>query len=378
MDLQDEFPHVSDICYLNHAAVAPWPARAREAVTAFAQENVIRGAQHYPRWLTVERELRERLSHLIHAPAPEDVALVKNTSEALSMVAYGLSWSDGDEIVITNQEFPSNRIVWESLADQGVKVVVADLESAGSPEEAIEGAVSDRTRLMSISSVQYGTGLRLDIGRLGRFCHEQEVLFCVDAIQSIGAEPLDVQRDHIDFTMADGHKWMLGPEGLGLFYVRPALRDRLKLYEFGWHSVKHRGDFDRTDWELAPDAQRFECGSPNLLGAHVLNASVSLLLESGLDHVRSEIGERVQYLREAVSSIPNVVCITPEPPERRGGIFTFRLEGRNNEALQKTLMGKGVVCAYRGGGIRFSPHFYTPYETIDRAVESIRHEASRH
>jgi len=213
--LQDEFPLDTGLAYLNHAAVAPWPKSASDAVVRFAVENSRIGATHYPRWLSVEDQLRHNLAQMINAPAATDIALCKNTSEALSMVAAGIDWREGDEVVITSQEFPSNRIVWEALKDRGVTLRVADIDRAdATPEGAIEDALNERTRLVSVSSVQYGTGLRIDAEHLGALCRSQGILFCLDAIQSAGAEPLDVQACCVDFAMADGHKWMLGPEGL--------------------------------------------------------------------------------------------------------------------------------------------------------------------
>lgn len=373
-DLAAEFPLSDQICYLNHAAVGPWPRRAADAVKAFAEENATLGATHYPHWLQQDTQLRTNLARLINAPSGDDVALVKNTSEALSMVAWGLEWQAGDEVVISDQEFPSNRIVWESLSRLGVKTVIARLSQGDSPEAAVEACIGPRTRLVSISSVQYGTGLRIDLSRLGHFCRQRDILFCVDAIQSIGASPMDVQALPIDFTMADGHKWMLGPEGMGLFYVRPALRNQLQLHEYGWHMVRQRGDFNHTDWEPAEDARRFECGSPNMMAAHALNASVGLLLEVGMETVESELCQRIDYLMTELGKLPGFVQVTPTQPERRLGILTFRFEHQDSEQLQKRLMGRGVICAYRGGGIRFSPHFYTPFERLDEAVARVRRE----
>ncbi|MAL99345.1 MAG: aminotransferase [Alteromonadaceae bacterium] len=387
MELTSEFPHDPGLCYLNHAAVAPWPRRARDAVVRFADENLRQGARAYPHWIETEQALRRNLAALINAAGPEDIALVKNTSEALSMVAYGLAWEQDDEVVITDQEFPSNRIVWESLASRGVKTRVARLggpndpqpiaqrglkDGSREPEAAIEAAVNERTRLVSISSVQYGTGLKLDLKRLGRFCRARNVLFCVDAIQSIGSHPVDVEDACIDFTMADGHKWLLGPEGLCLFYVRPTLRHQLALNEYGWHMVADRGNFDRKDWTPADDATRFECGSPNMLAAHALRASTELLLEVGMTEVAKAIEQAVDALHDELERVAGYQRITPDDPSRRAGILTFRLADRDNELIQKKLMGKGVICAYRGGGIRFSPHFYTTDAVIVQAVEHLR------
>ncbi|MGM0450236.1 MAG: aminotransferase class V-fold PLP-dependent enzyme [Pseudomonadota bacterium] len=376
--LQSEFPLDAGLAYLNHAAVAPWPRRASDAVVRFSVENSRIGASRYPRWLTVEDQLRHNLAHLINAPSAQDIALCKNTSEALSMVAAGLEWNPGDEVVITSQEFPSNRIVWESLASQGVTVRVADIDRQDvTPEGAIEDLLNERTKLLSVSSVQYGTGLRLDAGHLGALCDSHGILFCLDAIQSAGAEPLDVQAVGAHFAMADGHKWMLGPEGLAFFYVAPEWRESLRLYEYGWHMVADRGNYDRKDWEPASDAKRFECGSPNLLAAHALEASTGLLLEVGLQQVRERIDQRVAHLATGLAQIAGVTPITPGEQERRLGIYTVQVAGQDSRRLCQQLAEDQVICANRGGGIRFSPHFYTPYAALEQALDRLEHHIGR-
>ncbi|MDH5436015.1 MAG: aminotransferase class V-fold PLP-dependent enzyme, partial [Gammaproteobacteria bacterium] len=262
--IETEFPQSEDIIYLNHAGIGPWPKRTADVIKAFAEENLRVGATHYPDWAKTEQELRYNLKTLINAPSVDDIALLKNTSEALSVIAYGIDWKKGDNIVTSNQEFPSNRIVWQSLHNQGVELREAELASQATPEEALFAQVDNKTRMITISAVQFASGLKVDLKRIGQFCHEHNLLFCVDAIQHIGAFPFDVQAIQAHFVMADGHKWMLGPEGLALLYVHPDKRDQLKLYQFGWHMVEHAHDFNNRDWVPAHSARRFECGSPNM------------------------------------------------------------------------------------------------------------------
>ncbi|AYF86078.1 aminotransferase class V-fold PLP-dependent enzyme [Pseudomonas sp. JS3066] len=372
--LQDEFAHADGLRYLNHAAVAPWPKRATRAVQSFAEENWRLGARDYPDWLTVERRLRERLVRLLNSPTTADLALVKNTSEALSFVAFGLDWAAGDQVVISDQEFPSNRVVWEALKRYGVETVQVSLEGAD-PEGALLAACGPRTRLLSISAVQYASGLRLNLHRLGHECRRHGVLFCVDAIQQLGALPFDVQAIDCAFAMADGHKWMLGPEGLGVFYCRSDLREQLKLHEYGWHMLEHPGDYERVDWEPSRTARRFECGSPNMLGAMALEASLSLLEEVGMEQVAVAIAERVQWLQDGLANIPGTQLLSPLNPMRRAGILSFRLDGWDNQRLFERLRAEQVVCAQRGGGIRFSPHFYTEPRVIDETLALLRQMA---
>ncbi len=357
-----------DLIYLNHAAVSPWPKRTVEAVTRFAQENGTRGAAEYGRWVQIEARLRQRLAALINAHSPADIALTKNTSEGLSIVAHGLDWQAGDNVVGIAQEFPSNRIVWESLRTEGVQCRQLDLYASEAPEADLTALCDRRTRLMAVSSVQYARGLRLDLEQLGAFCRNQGILLCVDGIQSLGAVPFDLERIQADFVVADGHKWMLGPEGIALLYVNPEVRPRLRLRQYGWHMVEHPGEFERRDWTPAADARRFECGSPNMLGIHALEASLSLLEEVGMASVEQAINALTARLLELIDH-RGFELLSPRAPERRAGIVTFRVPDADPGALQEKLMAQRVICANRGGGIRFSPHFYTPTEQIERAIE---------
>lgn len=348
----DEFAQAPDLRYLNHAAVGPWPKRTAGAVRKFAEENVLLGARDYPDWMKVEQRLRERLARLLNAPSTDDIALVKNTSEALSFVAFGLDWNAGDNVVISDEEFPSNRVVWEALKPQGVDVVQVSLKG-DDPEAALLAACGPRTRLLSVSSVQFATGTRLNIERLGHGLKQRGVLFCIDAIQHIGALPFDVQASQCDFAMADGHKWMCSPEGLGVFYCRAALRPHLKLHEFGWHMLEHFGDYGREEWQPAASAQRFECGSPNTLGAMALDASLSLLEEIGMEQVGNAVLERVKWLEEGLSAISGVRLHSSREAERRSGILTFSIDGLQANTVWQQLMQNQVVCLPEGLGYDF-------------------------
>ena len=366
--LQRELRLDDGIGYLNHAAISPWPRRTVAAVQAFAASLGRTGSKDYPRWVATEQRLREHLAALIGAASPADIALAKSTSEALSFVAQGLDWEPGDNVVGIAQEFPSNRIVWEALAERGVTYRQLDLSASAEPEADLLALCDDRTRLCAVSWVQYARGLRLDLARLGNGLRERGVLFCIDGIQGLGALPFDLAEIPADFVAADGHKWMLGPEGLALFWVRPALRESLRLTQHGWHMVEHLGDFDRQDWQPAQSARRFEAGSPNMLGIHALEASLSLLLEVGMDAIGAAIAERSARLVEFVDR-HGLELLTPRAPERRAGIVTFRVPGVDSQTLYRTLMQRDLMCASRGGGIRFSPHAYTPMEQLDEAIE---------
>jgi selenocysteine lyase/cysteine desulfurase len=198
-------------------------------------------------------------------------------------------------------------------------------------------------------------------------------LFCVDAIQQLGALPFDAQACQCAFAMADGHKWLLGPEGLGVFYCRSDLRAQLELHEYGWHMLEHRGDYLRQDWQPAHSARRFECGSPNMLGTMALEASLSLLEEVGMVEVGKVVQERVQWLLDGLACMPGVTLHSPIDPARRAGIVTFSLAGWNNQALFQHLRSEQVICAQRGAGVRLSPHFYSEPRVIEETL-SLLHQ----
>lgn len=372
LDLYSRFPVLRQSLYFNHAAIAPWPQVTADAVQRFAGENAQQGSLNFPHWLVVEEHLREQARQLLNAGSARDIALIKNTSEGLSFVAYGLHWQAGDNVVGIRQEFPSNRYVWQSLAGQGVEFRQLDLDvHAEAPEDALLALCDARTRLLSVSAVQFSTGLRLDLERIGAYCRAHGILFCVDAIQQLGAIPFDVERAQADFVVADGHKWMLGPEGLGLFYVRRSALEQLRLTQYGWHMVENLNDYNAPHCQPALDARRLECGSPNRLGIHALAASLDLLLETGMENVWQRLFQHTEHLLSGLAAIPGLEILSDPRVERRSGILTFRSRSRSNEELFGRLQEQGVFCALRGGGIRLSPHFYTPPEHLDRVLNSL-------
>ncbi|HBC57651.1 MAG TPA: aminotransferase [Gammaproteobacteria bacterium] len=369
---EHEFELDPNIVYLNHAAVAPWPKRTKQAVIDFATQNTTSGGASYDRWIETENKLREKLARLIGATNSSDIALQKNTSEALSTIAYGIAWKQGDSVVTSQQEFPSNRIVWQSLQTLGVETHCVDLYSDPNPEDALFQAVTPSTRLMAISSVQYACGLRMDLDRISEFCQQNNILLCVDAIQSLGAGYFNLQHTPVDFIVADGHKWMLGPEGTALLYVRPELRDTLQLHEFGWHMIQERWRFPHGEWEIADDATRFECGSSNMTGVHALNASLSLIEEVGIAVIEQTLKNHLGELIDWIDLQPELQLITPKSENRRLGIITVKRIGADNSAIYRAARRQGIYCAERGGGVRLSPHFYTPKDKLFQALEFIR------
>ncbi len=370
--LKDQFPILEQGMYCNHAAISPWPACTAAAVQGFATENTRLGPLRYAQWIKLEIKLREQLAMLTGAPSPQDIALLKNTTEGISTVAWGLDWASGDNVILPASEFPSNRLPWLAQAEHGVEVREVDIRSAEHAETALLNAIDARTRILAVSAVQWSDGFRLDLHSLGAACKTRGVLFFVDAIQQLGALRVDVAACHISFLAADAHKWLLGPEGIAVFYSSEEARPLLRLRQLGWHMFDQPFGFGRTDWKPADSARRFEAGSPNTLGQVALQASVELLLATGMEEVERRVLDNTACLIEGLERIPGLNVVSRTELPRRSGIVTFRSASMPATAVQAALSHAGVVCVVREQGVRLSPHFYQGKEEIKQVLTAVQ------
>lgn len=369
------FPILDRCCYLNHATISPWPAVVADAVAVFVEDNRRNGPLNYADWLDVEARARQRMARLLGA-READLAFTGNTSQGLNLIAMGLDWAPGDEVVFPAGEFPSNVLPWRELTTQGVRPVEVPLD-AEAPEAALVEALTPRTRLMSVSSVQYATGLRLNLETLGLACRERGVLLCVDAIQQLGCLDLDTARLPVDFVVSGTHKWLLAGEGLGIFWSRPEAREQLRRGPAGWRAYPDPFVFERTDWTLPAEARRFEPGTLNTLGLHALDAALGLLLDKGMATVEGRIHDSVEFLRQSLEGMSGMGPISPKTAATRSGIVNFSPASGEVAGLFEALQIAGVSVACRGQGIRLSPHFYTPRDQLVFALEVIERYLKR-
>jgi cysteine desulfurase/selenocysteine lyase len=369
----EDFPILNHGLYANHAAIAPWPRVTTEAVVDFARENSELGPEKYNRWLLRETQLKQRLGVLLNAASADDIALLKNTTEGICTVANGIDWQSGDNIVIPAGEFPSNRLPWLALKPLGVEVREVDIRACEDPEQALLSKIDKRTRLLSVSAIQWTDGLRLKLKNLGTFCQQHGVLFFVDAIQLLGAMQIDVQDCRIDFLAADGHKWLLAPEGLAVFYSRASSRQQLNLSQHGWRMVDEPYQFNRQQWTPSETAARFEAGSPNTLCQAAMHASVGVLLDTGMPKVEQLISENSALLSKELTGIPGVELVRKFDPQRASGIVSFKPPHANPVEVHRNLKKHGLICAVRGDGVRLSPHFYQAGKPILEMLDLIEH-----
>lgn len=366
-----QFPILSEGHYANHAAISPWPLVASTAVREFAMENCAGDPGKNKRWLLRETDLRTRLAGLVNAGSADDIALLKNTTEGINTVANGIDWQAGDNVVIPAGEFPSNRLPWLALERQGVKVREVDIRAGHDPEQALLSHMDTNTRLLAVSAVQWTDGLRLKLDILGKDCRRNDVLFFVDAIQQLGAMQLDVDACCIDFLAADGHKWLLSPEGIAVFYCRQSAREQLRLTQHGWRMVDSPYRFNRDQWPPSKTARRFEAGSPNMLGQAAFHASVSLLQNVGMEYVEAYVTENSRALSTGLSLISAIEPVQPFELSRVSGIVSFRAPDLDTVVLYRQLQERQLSCAIRGDAIRLSPHFYQAGKPVQEMLDVI-------
>lgn len=362
---RDQFPVVEHLLYLNHAAVAPLCRRSAEAMRDLAADVLEWGSLHYGKCLQTCENLRVETAKLIGAERGE-IAIVKNTSEGIATIAMGIDWRPGDKIVVFREEFPANYFPWLRLEALGVKLQWLSIhDPLDRIDEAAKGA-----RLLAISYVNYLNGHRVDLTGIGEICHRRGVFYFVDAIQGMGAFPIDVRASHIQALAADGHKWMLGPEGCGVLYIQQDCLDEVEPVEFGWTNVAHYADYASRDMTLRPDAGRYECGTLNTIGCFGLEASIRFLNEAGV----AEIGPHVQSLGDRIASgatAKGYQLAVERTPATGAGIVSCRKEGVDSALIVARLREQGIIAAPRQGFIRLSPHFYISPGDIDRLLAAL-------
>jgi len=363
--VRPDFPVTERLIYLNHAAVAPLVRPASDRMRWLAEDACLHGSLHFDEWLAAYESLRTAAAQLIGAHRDE-IALVKNTSEGISTVALGLDWKSGDRIVAFREEFPANMYPWQRLAPRGVAI---DWLSIYDPLDAIDRAARG-AKLLAISYVNYLSGHRVDLNAIGEICHRHGVFFFVDAIQGLGVFPLDVQKAHIGALAADGHKWLLGPEGCGILYLRREWLDRIEPVEFGWTNVAGFADYASRDLTLRRDAARYECGTLNTIGIFGLEASMRYLLMTGIERVGEAVLALSAQLIAGARSLGYEV-LGENHPNTRSGIVTIRREGTDSRLLVSRLKDAGIIAAPRQGYVRLSPHFYIAPEEIAQVLEQL-------
>jgi cysteine desulfurase / selenocysteine lyase len=359
------FPVADKFVYLNHAALGPLPRPAVERIGALANSLAESGDELWTERLAEVERVRGLAARLVSARRPQEIAFVQNTSDGLSIVAQGLDWKPGDNVVGANCEFPSNVYPWMRLSAIGVEYrQVAERDGRVSTEDVL-ASIDDRTRVVALSWVQFASGYRSDLSRIGARCRERDVLFVVDAIQGLGALALDVERDNVDVFSADAHKWLLGPEGIGLVYVSDRVVDRIEPKRVGWTSVRDWIKWSRYDLTYREGAGRFECGTLNMLGIYALGASLELILGLGAEAIEARVLGLADYLVQGLTERGLTIVSSRERGEA-SSIVAATHPALPPPAIVAKLRERDILVAHRSGRIRISPHFYNIEDELDR------------
>lgn len=364
------FPVTENYIYMNHAAVCALSTRVRDAMAALVDDLVRNGAANYADWYLKYEQTRAAAARLVNAK-PHELAFMRNTSEAISTVANGIDWRAGDTVVTCDVEFPANIYPWMRLRDErGVTMKMAGERDGRIDADELLSLVDDRTRVVTISWVQFSSGFRSDLARIGRFCRERDILFMVDAIQGLGGLKLDVERDCVDAFAADAHKYLLGPEGIALLYVSDRVIERVKPTVVGWTSVKDYENYLDYNLDYREGAPRFECGSLNTAGVYGLGAAIDLFLEVGPEKIEAHLLGLSDYLAERLKSKGYHVTGSRRPGET-SAIVTCTHDRHSPGDLYRRLRSKNIITAPRVKRLRISPHFYNTREEVDALVEEL-------
>lgn len=361
--MRRDFPVTRNLIYLNHAAVAPLCRPAAQAMEWLSQDALNYGSLHYSKWLETYEGLRTSAARLVNG-SPTEIALVKNTSEGIATIAMGLDWRRGDRVIAFKEEFPANQYPWRRLESKGVTITWLNAtDSLDALDQAARGA-----RLLAISFVQFLTGFRANLPAIGEICQRRGVIFLVDAIQGLGAFPVDVQASHIDALAADGHKWLCGPEGCGILYISKRLQEMVEPVEFGWTNVSGYEDYGGRDMTLRPDAGRFECGTLNTIGCFGLRAAIDFLLEVGIENIAPVVQLLGDQIAKGVRR-KGYEILGRRTPENGAGVVSFRKDGRDAAEIVATLKAENIIAAPRAGWVRASPHFYIEPGEIEKMLD---------
>lgn len=365
------FPVTKRQAYLNHAALGTLSTPVVAALTEHLRQHSELGASATPTWAGPRQRTREKMARFVNAD-PSEMAVVKNTPEALGIVATGLRWKPGDKVIISDLEFPANAFPWLNLGERGVETVIVRSVDGGVPTEAVIDAIDDQTRLVALSWIEFSTGYRSDLTAISRACRERGALLAVDAIQGLGALRLDVRALGIDFFGAASHKWLLGPTGVGWFFCRRELVDQIDVTMVGQGSYQRD---ERTSWldyslPLWDDARRFEPGIANFLGLAGLEATLDLLLDVGQDRIEEQVKRLSDILAGGLVE-RGYALAAPRGPASWSGVISFTSDRHASEDLYGRLDSAGVAMSLREGMIRLAPHFYNSEEDVERVFAAL-------
>ncbi len=369
-EAREEFSYLkSGKIYFNHASTGPLSKRVLKRIEQVLYEKSETNIDEFLGLQSVIKDTKSDLALLINS-SPDRIAFVDNTSNGINIIAQGIKWKKGDRILLNDLEFPANVYPFMNLQNEGVALDFAKSHNGIVSAEDIIDNIKPETRLVSISYVQFLTGYRVELEKIGKVCKEKNIIFSVDAIQGLGAIRLDVQKSNIDFLSAGSQKWMLGLQGLGMIYISEELQKNIAPKYIGWLSVDDAWNLLNYDLKLKKSADCFQGGTLNSIGIYALNSSLNFFKEIGFDIIEKMVLDNAEYLIDRLQSIGLAPVLKNLPRKNISGIISFKHE--YSQKIFEELTNRNIHLAIREGYVRFSPHFYNTYEEIDKVTEVLK------
>ncbi len=357
------------IIYFNHASTGPVSVLVKQRLTDLLEEKSKDKIDDYSSFLKVADETKELLSKLINCPI-DRLAFVDNTSNGLNILAQSIDWKTGDRILLNDIEFPANVYPFLNLKRFGVEVDFVKSKNGIVTAEQIIESVKPETRLISVSFVQFLSGYKIDLEKIGSFCRENNIIFSVDGIQGIGAVNIDVQKSKIDFLSCGTQKWLFGAQGLAFIYVDEKFQKKMIPANVGWLSVNDAWNLLDYKLDLKTSANVFQGGTLNAFAIYAFNTSLKMFKDFGFNNIQPEVLSNTKYFINKLKGIGLNCVISNCSDNELAGIVTIKPE--NPEKVFEKLTAKKIFCSIREGLVRFSPHFYNTHQEIDRVVDELQ------
>lgn len=363
------FPAVNKYTYLNSAAVAPLPTVSVAAVNSQLRDVSENGMLGYPAWIETKQRTRASVAEMLNVSSHE-IAFIRNTSDGISAIANGIDWAEGDNIVSFAREFPANFYAWRRIRDlYGVELRLCPERDGRIDLDEFIGLIDSNTKVVSISAVQFHSGYRADLERVGRAAREVNAIFCVDIIQAFGAQPLDLNAMHVDVAAGASHKWLCSPEGCGILFVSDRVRDRITPTLVGWISVENPWDFEDRDQLWKPNALAWESGTGCSSLFYGMEQSLLLLKNTGIDKIANHLETLTDALCEGLSEKGYKIVSSRTAGEKSQIVSVLPKGGLSSSELSKYLEEAGIIVSPRGENLRIAPHFFNNSADIGRLIE---------
>ena len=368
-EIRELFPHLkTDKIYFNHASTGPMSIRVKDNLLRLIENRTGEKIDDYKEFMSISEETENDLAGMINCH-PSRIAFTDNTSNGINILAQGIRFKEGDGILLNDIEFPANVYPFLNLQKNGIVIDFIKSQNGIVSADDIINSVRENTKLISISYVQFLSGYKVNLEKLGKFCKEEGIILSVDAIQGLGALGLDVQKCNIDFISCGTQKWLLGLQGAGFIYVSEELQEKLEPKYVGWLSVKNAWNLLDYNLKLRNSAERFQNGTINTFGVYALNASLKLFKEFGTGNVEKRVIENSIYFIVKLSSIGYNAILQDISRENLAGIVS--IAHQQSKELFEELEKRNITCAFREGVLRFSPHFYNTKEEIDLVISTL-------